>query len=260
MSNIRKLTGSTLAAPFDGDNLCAGKVVGTALAFAMREVLREYDVALVTAVESGLRAVVQVRNGSAVCPTCGRLSWRIWSRYWRSPEDITALGLHLQLRVYARRFRCANPACDQRIFAERLPGIRAWARRSDRVTTLLAYTALADGGLPGRRVARLYGFHQSRHTLLRAARQLTIDIPKTIQALGVDDYAYRRGLRYGTLLYDFGTRKVVDLLPERSAEFLAAWLKAHPGVGVISRDRGGIYAQGARLGAPEAIQIGRAHV
>ena len=102
----------------------------------MKDGLREYEVALVTIVAGGLRAVVQVRNGSAACPACGRLSWRVCSRYWRSPEDVTGLGLRLQLRVYARRFRCTNPACDQRIFVERLPGIPVWARRSDRLIIL----------------------------------------------------------------------------------------------------------------------------
>ena len=177
------------------------------------------------------------------------------SRYWRTAADISALGLQLCLRVSARRFRCEDRECSQRIFAERPPWIPAWGRRSDRITTLLAYTALGVGGLPVHRVPRLYGLDYSHNTLLRAARQMVTDGPKSVAILGVDDYAYRRGVSYGTLLYDLAERKVVDLLPERSAEFLAAWLRAHPGVKVISRDRGGIYAQGAKEGAPQAVQV-----
>jgi len=246
---------SRLSDPYVPRNIAAAKIVGTGLVSLLADVLKGYDIELVTVVDGRLRIVVQVRNDTAVCPACKRVSSRVHSRYWRSLADVTAFGLHLELHAYARRFRCEDRGCPQRFFAERLPDIPARARRSDRVTTLLAYTALGVGGLPGRRVARLYGLNYSRHTLLRAARQVVTDSPKTVEVLGVDDYTYRRGVNYGTLLYDFSERKVIDLLPERSAEFLATWLRAHPGVKVISRDRGGSYAQGAREGAPQAIQV-----
>lgn len=235
--------------------MSAAKVVGTGLVVMLAEVLKDYDVALVSVDRGHLGVVVQMRSGTAACPACRQESSRVCSRYWRTAADVTALGLQLRLRIRARRFRCDNRECRQRVFAERLPCIPKWGRRSDRVTTLLAFTALGVGGLPGRRVARLYGLDYSRNTLLRAARQMVADGPKSVEVLGVDDYAYRRGVSYGTLLYDLTERKVIDLLPGRSAEFLAAWLRAHSDVQVISRDRGGIYAQGAREGAPQAIQV-----
>ena len=246
---------SRLPASVVNYNPSSARLVGTALVSALADVLKEYDIAVVTAADGRLQAVVRVRNGSSACPACGRLSWRVYSRYWRTVEDVLSVGIRARLRVYARRFRCGNPACSQRIFAERLPNIPAWGRRSDRVTSLLASTALAAGGLPGRRIAQMYGLRYSRHTLLRAARQMTIDDAKAVRVLGVDDYAYRRGVSYGTLLYDHGAGQVIDLLSERSAELLAAWLRKHPDVQVITRDRGGIYAQGARIGAPQAIQV-----
>jgi transposase len=75
------------------------------------------------------------------------------------------------------------------------------------------------------------------------------------RVIGLDEWAWRRGRRFGTIACDLERHQVVDLLPERSAPSVAQWLQAHPTVEIVCRDRSGLYAEGIRQGAPQAIQV-----
>jgi transposase len=209
-------------------------------------------------IETG-RVSICVSSGTrkSVCPLCGRGSFRVHSRYLRTVSDLPWHGISVELEVRARRFFCDESSCERKIFCERLPEVAARARKTSRLEEALLAIALELGGRAGARLALELGILAARDALLRRIKAAPLPEVGKVRVLGVDDFAFKKGSTYGTILVNLEDHKVVDLLAERSQESLVAWFRSHPAaeVEVATRDRSNIYREGLAKGAPSATHV-----
>jgi transposase len=205
--------------------------------------------------EDLLQVQVVSTNVRSCCPLCFCPAERCHSQYARVVADLPCAGFRVQLILHVRRFFCDHPTCIRKIFTERLPAfVLPWARLTVRLCEALQSLGVATNGELGARLAARLAIQTSPTTIIRRIVALPAEPVGQVSELGIDDFSFRRGRKFGTILIDIQRHKVIDVLPDRKAETAAAWMATHPEIVLVSRDRGGDYASAAASGAPQAIQ------
>jgi transposase len=224
----------------------------------MQELLTIPD-CVIEAVSSKEGKVILTVRGiakTAQCPKCGKRSSKVHSRYTRFPKDLPLLDQQTQLTLKVRRFVCNSAECSQVTFAETFPTIvTRHAQRTMRLKKAHDEVGILMGGEAGASLMAKLNMATSPDTLLRGVRSMPLPSHATPRVLGVDDWSLRKGQIFGTILVDLEKQEVVDVLEGRDSDTLAKWLREHPGVEIISRDRSHDYAKAAREAAPQAIQV-----
>ncbi len=212
--------------------------------------------------DNHLRLSITSTSRSCCCPLCGQPATRLHSRYRRAVKDLPWAGQQVQLILHVRKFFCDTAACVRKIFAERLPQLVApWAQMTTRLCEAIAAIGLATCGRLGARLASRLGVATSWMTVVRRVMALPTTPVEHVACLGIDDFSFRRGRTFGTVLVDLETHRASDLLPDRQAETAMTWMQTHPEITHVSRDRGSEYASAASRGAPQAVQVAdRFHV
>ena len=214
------------------------------------------QVETLTLEDQGLTLDVKVTAPTAPCPTCAQSATRMHSDYRRTLADLPWATLPVRLSLQVRRFFCDTPSCPRQTFTERVPTVaRPYAHTTTRASQAQCDTGLVLGGAAGARQLARQGLPGSRQTVLRRVRGYQPASGPAPRVIGIDDWAKRKGHTYGTIVVDLDRGCPVDLLDDRLAETVAAWLRAHPEVTVVARDRADAYASGVTQGAPHAVQV-----
>jgi len=202
-----------------------------------------------------IRIYASIKSRRSKCPLCGRYSKRVHDYYFRTITDLPVFQNRTEILLRTRKFRCGNPRCSQKVFSEQTPDIIRYSRRTKRATRILETFAIELTGRLGSILSEQLHITVSSSTITRIAYSQQLPIISQPRVLGVDDWAYRKGVSYGTILIDMETSKPIELLPSRDGQVLRDWLSKYNDVKIVTRDRASSYAAAINDVCPNAIQI-----
>ncbi|GJE45645.1 ISL3 family transposase ISMno30 [Methylobacterium soli] len=206
--------------------------------------------------EAGVVMRVRGRRCEGRCPACGTPSTAGHGHYQRHPADLPSLGRAVRLDLAVRRLRCLNPSCSRRTFCLPVSTLLApHARRTRRLANAQQCVGLATNARAGARLLAGLAMPASGSTLLRLTHAAPLPGVARPRAIGVDDWAWRRGRAWGTLVVDLDRHRAIDLLPDRSSATFEAWLRSHTDLEIVARDRSTGYARAAQAVVPRAQQV-----
>lgn len=202
-----------------------------------------------------IRVRARTRDRPVSCPDCGAAGVRVHAFAHRTVRDVPVDGRPVVITVRVRRLVCPTRGCRQ-TFREQIPGLlERYQRRTVRLSRQVQAVVKELAGRAGARLLAILAAGVSRHTALRALLRIPLPVRRTPRVIGVDDFALHRRHRYATVVIDAETHQRIDVLPDRTADTLQAWLREHPGVEVVCRDGSATYAEAIRRALPDAVQV-----
>ncbi len=190
-----------------------------------------------------IRLFVRCLNSHGVCPYCGTHSDKVHSKYSRTIVDLPILGKVVTIHMESRKFFCPNEACKKKTFAEQ-PGneVFRYRRRTRRCELLVARHGLYCSSGKAISLINSLGIPLCNTTVLRDIHRMNVDKYSSVRNIGIDDWAFRKGITYGSIIVDLDTGQVIDLLGDRNQDSFETWLETHPNVVLVSRDRSTEYS------------------
>ncbi|MCL1689418.1 ISL3 family transposase [Elizabethkingia anophelis] len=217
---------------------------------------RVFKILSIHTISDKVHISLQSTQPECVCPNCNIPSSKVHSYYTRKFKDLSIVGKETVIFLKTRKLYCLFQKCSIKVFTERFKEhFLSYKRYTARFEAICLKIILQSGARPSEKILRMMGISISDSSLLRLLSKMELPGISAPSVLGIDDWAYKKKHRYGTILVNLETRTVVDVLKDRESSTLEKWLKSYPEIKIISRDRYGKYINGTNKGAPQAIQI-----